>query len=89
MLKTWSALLSSRKFWTGTITVAAVIGAVALRATGKIPADALVPTIVAITATALGVIGGIAWEDGKRNEAGSDVADEAADSSATKEEKKS
>ena len=57
------ALLSSRKFFVGTITVLAVISAVVLRALDKIPADALVPTIVSLTAVALGVIGTIAWED--------------------------
>lgn len=60
---TWQALLSSRKFWVGTITVAAVLGAVALRATGKIPADALVATVTSLTTVAMSVIGSIAWED--------------------------
>jgi len=63
MLNSWKLLLQSRKFWVGTITVLAVFASVYLRAAGKIPADALIPTIAAITSTALGLIGGIAWED--------------------------
>ena len=62
-MNTVVALLSSRKFWVGLLTIAATVGAVVLRVTDKIPSDALVPTIVAITATGLGVIGSIAWED--------------------------
>lgn len=63
MKQTWQTLLSSRKFWVGTITVAAVLGAVFLRSTGKIPADALIPTVTSLTAVAMSVIGSIAWED--------------------------
>lgn len=74
MLAAWSALFSSRKFWVGTITVAAVIGAVVLRALDKVPADALVPTITAMTAAALGVIGSIAWEDTSKKKGADDAS---------------
>lgn len=63
MKDTLVALFSSRKFWTGTISLAAVFAAVLLRSLNLIPADALIPTIVAITTTALGFIGATAWED--------------------------
>jgi hypothetical protein len=63
MVNTFSALLSSRKFWVGTLTVIATLGAVLLRSLDKIPADALLPTIGAVTTLGLGVIGSIAWED--------------------------
>lgn len=63
MNSTVNALLTSRKFWTGTLSMAAVFAAVLLRSLNLIPADALIPTIVAITTTALGFIGATAWED--------------------------
>lgn len=63
MKNAWVALLSSRKWWVGTLTVGAVIAATTLVALGKLPAAQLVPTIAAITATGMGVIGAIAWED--------------------------
>lgn len=63
MLKAWSVLFSSRKFWVGTISVLAIVLAVLLRTLDKIPADALIPTISSITTLGLGVIGSIAWED--------------------------
>ncbi len=63
MNDTLTALLSSRKFWVGTLSLAGVAAAVTLRALGLIPADALVPTIVAVTTTALGFIGATAYED--------------------------
>lgn len=69
-MSTLSALLGSRKFWVGTLTIAATVGAVVLRVVDKIPADALVPTIAAITATGLTVIGSIAWEDAAAKGAG-------------------
>lgn len=56
-------LLSSRKFWTGTISMAAVFAAVFLRSMNLIPSEALIPTIVAITSTGLGFIATTAWED--------------------------
>jgi hypothetical protein len=67
-------LFSSRKFWIGTLTIAATLGAVFLRATGKLPADALVPTIGAITSVGLSVIGSIAWEDSASKGAGGSAA---------------
>lgn len=76
MINTWILLLNSRKFWVGTITVAAVFGSVYLRATGKIPPDALIPTISAITAAALGVIGSIAWENVAKNDKAVEKTDE-------------
>lgn len=60
------ALLSSRKTWVGLLTVFSVVGAVVLRALDKLPADALVPTIGAISSIGLGIIGSIAWEDVNR-----------------------
>jgi len=73
-MNTLTALLTSRKFWIGTMSVAATLGAVLLRALNKIPADALVPTMAAITATGLGVIGSIAWEDAASKGAGGSAA---------------
>lgn len=63
MKNAWLALLSSRKTWVGLLTVASVVGAVVLRALDKLPAEALVPTIGAISSVGLGIIGSIAWED--------------------------
>ncbi len=63
MKDTLAALLSSRKFWVGTISMAAVFAAVFLRSLQLIPADALIPTIVAITTTGLGFVGATSWED--------------------------
>ena len=63
MKNAWSLLLASRKFWMGLLTIVAVVSSVVLRALDKIPADALLPTISAITAVGLGIIGSIAWED--------------------------
>lgn len=57
------SLASSRKFWTGTISVAAVFAAVLLVALKIIPEASLIPTISAITATALGFMGSTAWVD--------------------------
>ncbi len=56
-------LLQSRKFWTGSISMAAVFAAVILCALKLIPESSLIPTISAITATGLGFIGATAWED--------------------------
>lgn len=66
----WSLLFASRKFWIGTLSITATLGAVFLRAIDKLPADALLPTIAAITTTGLGVIGSIAWEDSAAKGAG-------------------
>ena len=63
MTSAWSQLFASRKFWVGFLTVVSVVGAVVLRVTDKIPAEALVPTISSVTAVGLGIIGSIAWED--------------------------
>ena len=71
MTNAWALLFGSRKFWTATLTVLAVLGAVVLRALDKIPADALLPTIGALTSTGLGLVGAIAWEDAAAKSAGS------------------
>lgn len=63
MKDTMVSLFNSRKFWTGTISMAAVFAAVFLRSLNLIPGDALIPTIVAITTTGLGFIATTAWED--------------------------
>ncbi len=63
MNTTLVALLNSRKWWVGTMSVAAVFAAVLLRSLQLIPADALIPTIAAITTTGLGFIGSTAWEN--------------------------
>ncbi len=60
---TASALFSSRKVWVSIITVLSVIGAVVLRATDKIPADALIPMIGSLSAAGIALIGSIAYED--------------------------
>ncbi len=65
---TWHILFTSRKFWVGTISVTAVFAAVLLRSLNLIPADALIPTITAITATGLGFIGATAHEDAHKND---------------------
>lgn len=62
-MNTLLALTSSRKFWLGTITVAAIVGAVVMRVTGKIESSDLGPTIAGISSVAMMVIGSIAWED--------------------------
>ncbi len=67
MNQTLSNLLSSRKFWVGAISLAAVFGAVLLRSMKLIDSEALVPTISAITATGLGYIGSTAYEDAAKN----------------------
>ncbi len=64
-----SALFSSRKFWVGTLSVVCTIGAVTLRAMGLIPADALVPTIIALTTTSVGFMVSTAWEDSAQKKA--------------------
>jgi len=70
MVDTWKALLSSRKFWVGTVSVAAIAAAVTLVSLGKLPESALLPTISAITTMGLSVIGSIAWEDAAAKRAG-------------------
>lgn len=66
MISTFGALMQSRKFWVGTITVLAMVGAVVLRVTGKIGPSDLLPTILGLSATGSTLIGAIAWEDGKK-----------------------
>jgi hypothetical protein len=68
------ALLSSRKFYVGTLTIIAVIAAVVMVVLGKIPPEHLTVTIGAITATGITVIGSIAWEDGAAKNAAGVVA---------------
>ncbi len=63
MNNTTTALLTSRKFWAGTLSLAAVVAAVTLRTLNLIPADSLIPTISAITAVCLGFMGSTALED--------------------------
>lgn len=63
MLNAWSLLFGSRKFWLGLLTLASLAAAVVLRVTDKIPADALVPTITALTAVGISSVLSIAWED--------------------------
>jgi hypothetical protein len=60
---TASALASSRKVWVGIVTLCAIAGAITLRIFDKIPSDAIVPTIYAISGVGLTLIGGIAYED--------------------------
>lgn len=69
-MKTLSLLLTSRKFWIGTISVLGVACAVLLRVLDKIPVDALTPTILAIAATGVSVVTGVAWEDSAKHAAG-------------------
>lgn len=64
---TFTLLLASRKFWVGSLSLAATFGVVLLRALDKIPADAMIPTMAAITATGLGVVSSIAWEDSSKS----------------------
>lgn len=67
MKDTIVALLNSRKFFVGAISLTAVFGSVLLRALNLIPQDALVPTISAITATGLGFMASQAHEDANKN----------------------
>jgi len=57
------SIFSSRKFWVGTVSVAAVFASVLLVALKIIPESSLIPTISAITATSLGFMGTTAWVD--------------------------
>jgi hypothetical protein len=70
-MNTLSLLLSSRKVWSGIISILAVAGAVLLRVLDKIPADALTPTILAIMTAGTSVILSTAWEDVAKHAAGS------------------
>lgn len=63
MFDTIRALLNSRKWWVGSLTILATFGVLALRALDKIPADAMGMTMATLTTIGLGVIGSIAWED--------------------------
>jgi hypothetical protein len=64
MLQAFGALLQSRKFWVGTLTIAAVLaGAVGFEKGYITSATAFVAFVVSVTTTGLGVIGGIAGED--------------------------
>lgn len=65
MKETLLSLLNSRKFWTGAISLVAVAASVLLVTLKLIPESALIPTISAITATALGFMASTAYEDGK------------------------
>lgn len=62
MTSTFSNLLQSRKFWIGTLSVAAVFAAVLLRTLNLIPAEALIPTITAVTAAGMTGVSAIAIE---------------------------
>ena len=62
-MSTLAALFTSRKFWLGTATVAAMLGGVALRIAGKIEASDLIATISGLAVVGTGAIGAIAWED--------------------------
>ena len=66
MNNTVLALLSSRKFLTGGVSLLAVFSAVLLVALKTIPESSLIPTISAITATALGFMGTTAYEDANK-----------------------
>ena len=76
MTNAWLLLLASRKFWMAVTSMIAMTGVVVLRALDKIPTDAMVPMLGAITATGLGVITSIAWEDaaGKKSQVDVQVA---------------
>lgn len=65
-----SALLQSRKFWIGFLSVAAVFAAVFLRSMNLIPADALIPTITAITAAGVTGVSAIVVESVSADKAG-------------------
>lgn len=57
------ALLTSRKFWVGTISVGAVFASVLLVVLKIIPQEALIPTISSITAMGMTYITAVAWEN--------------------------
>ena len=63
MKNAWIALLSSRKWWTGFLTISAIATATFLVHAKMLETAQLVPTIGAITAIGISVIGSIAWED--------------------------
>ena len=79
MIATWVLLFQSRKFWIASITILAIVGAVALVGLGKVDAAHLTTTIAAITTVGISVIGSIAWEDTTKaktaaSKAGADTA---------------
>jgi hypothetical protein len=63
MIATWLLLFQSRKFWVASVTILAIVSAVALVVAGKVDAAHLTTTIAAITTVGISVIGSIAWED--------------------------
>lgn len=62
MKDTLVSLLSSRKFWVGTLTVGSVFASTILVALKIIPESALIPTITAVTATGMTFITATAFE---------------------------
>jgi hypothetical protein len=63
MFSTWGLLLQSRKMWVGLLALLSIAGTLLLVTIGKIPAEAMVPTIAAVSGIGLSIIGSIAWED--------------------------
>ncbi len=68
MKNTVVLLLSSRKFWVGTMSVAGVFAASILCALKVIPESALIPTITAVTATGMSFIGAVAFESASKDD---------------------
>lgn len=65
-----SSLLKSRKFWLGAVSLAAVGAASTLRALDKLPAEALLPTILSITGIGMTTILGHSITDAAARRAG-------------------
>lgn len=71
MTTTWSALMSSRKFWIGALTLAAIASATAMVIAKVIPTTEFLGTITAITAVGGVSINAIAKEDAAQKGAAS------------------
>ena len=69
MLQTFATLAQSRKFWVGTLTIAAVVAGTVALAKGMITTAGFVPFVSSVTAVGLASIGSIAWEDSAKKSA--------------------
>lgn len=66
-MNTLITLLNSRKFYVGAFSVLGIAAATLLRALDKIPADALLPTIVGIAGLGTAFIAATGLEDAAKN----------------------
>lgn len=66
-MNTFVTLLNSRKFYVGAFSMLGIAAATLLRALDKIPADALLPTIVGIAGLGTAFIAATGLEDAAKN----------------------